>query len=227
MGWVDDNNVVHLIETWHLGRKGINYADEDIWKTFIDNGIPIHMMNHGLYIYDPLPINRIGKSVFLFFTVLALPFLLLFNPRSVLQSLKNFNPFIRWNRLGGLRKIAILLPHFKNASVGNFLLAGKKYGVRWCFVEELADYFVKYDGFKLLDYKITENYIHHINFHLNDSVDIPIVFHSPKEIVSVYLDGVIVSADKEKIILETSNLNKGNHNLSIFTQNLSTPSGGS
>ena len=88
--------------------------------------------------------------------------------------------------------------------------------VKWCFPEELANYFKEYDSFQLLFYKRYEG-IHNISFYLDGAIGKPILFHVPANILSATLDGVPLLAAEGKLILETSNLNSGKHTLVVFT----------
>lgn len=215
-GYVDDMGLLHLVETWHLGSQDFNHADPYLWKSFISCGIPIHMMSHGLYIYDPLPEGRIPRLLSLIFVILAMPLITLIHPNEVFSSIKSFNPFIRWNRLGILKKIITKLPYFKNASVYNLLMTGKKYGARWCFTEKLANHLREYNCLQIQSY-LKKNGIHDLSFTLSSNIHGPFLFHLPGKIESATLDGASVSVLNAPSVLEIANLVKGTHSLIVRT----------
>lgn len=213
-GDIDEQGLLHLIETWHLGANGIDYYDRLVWRAYLDNGIPIHMMVHGPYIYDPIPKSKSAMFIVLFVSILISPLLVVIAPREVIRIIKSLFSPIKWNRLGFLRRIMVGLPFFKRASVENLLRVGNKYNVKWMFTEKLADLLRDYAHLQIIKYEKSE-LGHSIQFYLKKNDMSPFYFHSPFVIVAALIDNMPIDVSDNRQVLEISNLLMGNHELVV------------
>ncbi len=214
LGYIDDNNLLHLIETWHLGNDRINYSDASIWNSFLDNGIPIHMMVHGPYVYGVLPKNNKYKYLFLFLFMCALPVLFPLHFKEIIKEIKKTKITMKWGRFEFVNKVLIRYPNFRNATLQNILMAGKNIGVDWCFTDDLAIYLRAYHKIKLLDYFIT-NQNHIIKIYVPNSIRGSILLNIPFLIKRITIDKQGIVEIYRKYSVKISNLQQGVYSLTI------------
>jgi hypothetical protein len=213
-GHVDENGLLHILETWHLGRDRANYADKALWHAFLDNGIPIHMMVHEPYIYDPLPTSQTNRFLAIMLCLFILPFFALIWPSDIFRTLTNTSFKLRWGRLNLFRRILVKLPYFKNASVRHLLDTGKNINANWVSLEQLAEYLREYSGLEMRDYKKLENK-HQLFFITNHQMEKPVIVRFPFVVNFAELDGTRLYHVKGKRCVSFSPLQKGKHTLIV------------
>jgi len=213
-GHVDENGLLHILETWHLGRCRADYTDKNLWNAFLDNGIPIHMMVHEPYIYDPLPTSQTLRFLTMMLCLFILPFYAFFWPRDIYRTLSNTSFKMRWGRLEIFRRILVKLPFFKTASVRNLLGTAKRFNVKWVDLEKLAEHLREYRGLKMIDY-IQSGNEHLLSFTTDCQMNHSVNVHFPFDINSAVLDGTRLSHAEGKSYVTFTSLPQGHHTLSV------------
>jgi hypothetical protein len=216
-GFIDDAGMVHIAETWHLGAKDFDHRDPALWRAFLHCGIPIHMMCHGPYIYDPLPKKLIPRLLLCTLLLLIFPLYCLIHPKEAFQRIQSIASRVKWGRLDVLRQILSKAPFFKNASLRTLMMAGKRLGVKWAFTEELANHLREFAGLEVTNYQKNGD-LHLIRFNLNDDCKGPFLFHLPQRAVSGTLDGFALPEVAHRNVLKFTGLARGHHALEVEVQ---------
>lgn len=213
-GHIDENGLLHIMETWHLGHCRTDYSDKTLWHAFLDNGIPIHMMVHEPYIYDPLPTSQPNRFLTIMLCLIILPFFALIWPSDIFRTLTNTSFKLRWGRLDLLRRILVKLPYFKKTSVHNLLSTGRSHKVTWVSVEQLAEHLREYRGLEMRDYKKLRNE-HQLFFITNHQMKKPVNVRFPFVVNFAELDGTQLHYAKGKRCVSLWSLPKGYHSLRV------------
>jgi hypothetical protein len=213
-GFFDNNGMLHLLENWHLGSRDFDHTNITTWKSYIDCGIPIQMMAHGLYLSDPVPSERWARLLVLGLYAALLPIITLLRPVELLRIARAVTTKRSWGRLGLLRKLLVSLPGFKNKSVRDLLQTGTELGAHWGFTEELAGHLQGYAGLTVNCYSL-DGAFHRIEFTMKKDVVGPFLFHLSKTPVVAELDGKSITVATGSTAIELAGLKRGNHTLTV------------
>lgn len=216
-GFLDQKGMVHLIESWNVGSRDFDRTDQELWRTFMACGIPVHMMAHGLYLEDPVPSRKEARMLILASFAAFFPFLALWSPSEVLRLCSGLTSFRKWDRLRLLRKILVKLPGFRNTSVQNLLKVGQRCGVKWAFTEDMAEHLREYASLDVTGYNI-DGSLHEIEFKVGVAAKGPFLFHAPLPLISAELDGLPLPVNTLHSTLEFACLARGLHTMIVRTQ---------
>lgn len=213
-GHIDKNGLLHILETWHLGHQRADYSDKNIWQAFLDNGIPIHMMVHEPYIYEPLPTSQVNRFLVIILCLAIIPFFALVWPSDIFRTFTDTSFKLRWGRLDLFRRILVKLPYFRNASVRHLLQTGKNLNGKWVSLEQLSEHLREYHALEMRDYrKLGKEHL--LSFVTDCQMKKPVNVHFPSVVNFAELDGTQLPYAKGKRRVSLSSLPKGHHTLRV------------
>lgn len=211
LGYVDNDNLLHITETWHLGSAAFDFEDAVLWRTFLDGGIPVHMMAHSPFLAEPLPGGLFAKLLTAISLLLLLPVGVFIAPVSTIRQIGCLFSPVKWNRLGFLRRLLTRFPVARGTCVRHLLAMGNSMGATWVFTERLAGCLREYNGLEVVDYERTPDGRHEIVFRMQADSSEPVLFHLPGEVAKARIDGMPLSPRGRSIDLPP--LKAGIHNL--------------
>lgn len=141
------DGTVSMYETWRSGMSGVKMMDRQVFGSYLDAGLPIHLMLHGFRVRDPLVgwlKILLGVSAVSCFAIGDI-WLALSATKSIVALALAPQVAMVWfalhcrRRLGSmLRLMMSKLPWVE--TVERLGRAASQAGAKWLFVEELADH---------------------------------------------------------------------------------------